>query len=263
VTLLVLHQSDGSFENFPFTTDIQLGTSPENQVRLPEGLGVATHHAVISHSELCGGVAVLVDLAGQTAQTRINGRSVTQIKVLRHQDQILLGQVSLIFWEVDIQHVTAESPLTKQKCPFCFGTFQVDEDVIACPKIQCQTPHHLHCWLRLPRCGRDACGYPIPTAIRRIFASQLTFERLDAHHELVMQRQKCAAAGKVGEKLDRLSFQPQTEITHCPSCKSPFHIGCWFSLQRCPVCQYDVSDLIQTAFDTRNFGTSILARVAQ
>jgi len=240
MAVLIFRTSESSIQNqkYEFYPEIRIGAAIEDGLRLPSALGVAPYHSAILYSKLFQ-VPVLVDLAGETAQTRVNGRRVTQIKVLHHQDRVELGSVSLEFWEIIVQKVTPDSPIVGRKCLVCYRSFAPGEQIIICPR--CDSLHHRDCWLHLTVCSREACGYPVLETMRGILTPQIHFEELEEESGLVQEKQLCIA----GNRRDQLPFKPAEDIAYCPGCETPFHVKCWFSLRQCPKCGYNVADLIQ------------------
>ena len=233
------------FDGFPFRREfaadekIHLGTAADNEFPLPADLAVAPCHAVVTRSSPYQ-VPLLVALAGAPFETRINGRRLSRLKVLRHRDEIALGRASLVFWEVAVSTVAADSQFLNRRCLVCYDPFQVGEEAITCPR--CQTAdHHKDCWLELSRCARTGCEYPVQEAMRRSLGRRVRFEPLEEESEMVRQKRKCAA----GRPRDQGPFRPDDYVAYCPKCRTPFHAECWFLLPQCPKCEYDVATLIR------------------
>lgn len=242
MSILIFEVSDGSSQEYEFAKEVSIGTDNDNGVILPMELSVAPRHAIISRSELYQ-VPVLVNLANGTFQTRVNRRRVVRLKTLRHRDKIELGQAHLLFWEIIIRKVTLDSPILQYRCMVCYDKFRPGVQVVSCPR--CQRPLHKDCWFLSPICPQHACNYPIEETMRRALAHHVQFEELDEDSKLVKEKKTCV----VGNKRDQAPFNPHEHIVYCPNkCETSFHIQCWFLLERCPTCSYNVKSLINSIF---------------
>jgi|GEM_PF-3281382 len=242
MTLLVFRNpTTGTAQAKEFEGNIRIGTAAENELKLPEGLGVAPYHAVISRSELYG-VSVLLDVADEAASTRVNGYPVVQLSSLRHRDRLEFGQAQVEFWEMTVQRLQPNSHLVGKRCLVCYENFAPDEDILICPR--CQAPHHKDCWFQISTCSRYGCGYPVQKSLQRSLATYMRFEELDEKSDAVKQKQLCLA----GNPRDRSPFKAGDEIARCPNCDTPFHIPCFFGLQHCSNCGYDVASLMRSVF---------------
>ncbi|MFN6478269.1 RING finger protein [Nostoc sp. DedQUE07] len=244
MTLLVFRDPNSTSLEKEFDDDIRLGTAADNDFKLPEGLGIAAYHAVISRSKLYG-VSVLVDLAGDKTKTKVNGYSVVKISTLRHRDRIELGQAKLEFWEMTVNRLKSNSHLIGKTCQVCYENFAPDEKLIICPR--CQAPHHQDCWFQIPICSRYGCGYPVRESMQRSLATYVRFEELDEDSDLVKQQRLCMAENP----RDEAPFKAGNSIAKCPNCQTPFHTPCFFGLQNCPNCNYDVASLMQSVFNPK------------
>ncbi|MEH1798999.1 MAG: RING finger protein [Nostoc sp.] len=244
MTLLVFRDPNDTSVEKEFDGDIRLGTAADNDFRLPEGLGIAPFHAVISRSEHYG-VSVLVDLAGDKSKTRVNGYSVVEISTLRHRDRIELGQAKLEFWEMTVHRLKSNSHLIGKACHVCKENFAPDEKLIICPR--CQAPHHKDCWFQIETCSRYGCGYRVLESMQRSLATYVRFEKLDEESDLVKQQRLCMAENP----RDGAPFKSEDSIAKCPTCDTPFHTPCFFGLQNCPNCNHDVASLMRSLFDPK------------
>src|SRR5438067_2069835 len=117
--LLIFQDDKGNYQEQELTekTEIaSIGSGPTNDIVLPASLDVASKHAVVLRSAV-NQLLVLVNLAGR--QTRVNGRQVVSIKVLRQKDEIQLGQACLTMWEIRITALLEGSRYIKQICQVC------------------------------------------------------------------------------------------------------------------------------------------------
>ena len=242
MAILIFRTSDGSILERDFTAELGIGTASENEFRLPLGLKVASRHAMIARSTFFQ-VPVLVDLAGEAARTRVNGRRVVQLKTLRHKDVLEVGQARLEFWEVMIRNVIPGSSLIGQRCLVCFDSIRSGDQTVACPR--CQSPYHKGCWFYLSTCAYYGCGYPVQETLRRVLAPWMRFEKVEEESALVRDKTICRA----GNERDQGAFKQQDYVAYCPECQTPFHAECWLALERCTVCQYDVDSLIRRVLD--------------
>lgn len=249
MTILVFRAPNHAPQEFPISDhDIRIGTAPgdtENSIVLPNHLDIAPLHAVISRSEHYG-TSVLINLAEEPAITRVNRQPVVKLRTLRHRDRIQLGQAELEFWEMTAQRLEADARQIGQTCPVCFNEFAPGESMIVCPR--CESPYHKNCWFISEVCGAYGCEYPIQKSIQRALATRIRFEKLESTAELVKQSQKCSA----GNPIDRVPFQAGEIVAHCPECHTPFHSVCFFGLQNCSSCNFDVAHLMQSVFDPKS-----------
>ncbi len=235
------YASDGSTKEYEFEHEIHIGTDAGNELRLSPDLSVAPRHAIVSRSEHYK-VPVLIDLAGESAQTRVSGRRVVLLKALRNRDRIELGDAVLEFWEIIMREVTDDSALTGKICDICKSGFSAGQRVIVCPR--CKTPYHRSCWLciaHINTCPYYGCGYPVGQALQRALAGCARFEKLEEENALVQEKKSCAAGGERDEKSP---FKQGDSIAYCLDCGTPFHLECWLQLRACPVCQQDIAGLI-------------------
>jgi hypothetical protein len=138
-----------------------------------------------------------------------------------------------------------------QKCPVSRRTLAAGDEVIACPG--CGTVHQKEAWFLIERCAAG-CGYPNRDVIMDSLPAWITLERsLDSESRLVEQIEKGrqVRAGEycqAGQARDQVPFQLRQHAIYCPSCQSPFHLECFLTLPACPVCQYDIADLVNSTF---------------
>lgn len=255
MAVLIYRASDGSILERDFSAELRIGTASENEFQLPGGLTVAPHHAIIARARFFQ-TPVLVDLAGDVALTRINGRRVVQLKTLHHKDMIEVGQAHLEFWEIMIRKIAPGSPIIGQRCLVCYDVIRPGDEVVACPR--CQSPYHKNCWFYLSTCAYYGCGYPIQETLRRVLSPWLRFEKLEEESSLVKERKSCRA----GNERDQGTFKPQEYVAYCPDCQTPFHAECWFMLDRCPICQYDVAALLRRVLDPNATDTAAVQEMA-
>ncbi len=241
MAVLTYQSPDDQILEHEFIVEVNIGTGLENDFRLPGDLSVASKHAVISRSEHYQ-VPVLIDFAAETSQTRVNGRGVVCLKILRHRDNILLGDAKLVFWEMRVRDVTPGSLLEKKTCLVCYDMLQPGDQAVECPR--CLAPHHKECWFYLTTCSYYGCGYPVQETIRRSMAPWVRFEKLEEKSELVKENIICGARNE----RDLTPFKQGEYIAFCPDCETPFHTECWFGLQECQECGYNVSQLMNAVF---------------
>lgn len=221
-----------------------IGSDPgKNQIVFPSSLGVAPRHAVILRSAV-NQLLVLVNLADQ--DTRVNGRQVVSIKVLRQKDQIQLGQAQLTIWEIRIIALKNQSSYINQPCQVCSRGVQVNDEVIICPR--CSSPFHRLCWFSLTNCAKYACNYPVKERTLEALSSRVKFEEVGI--DLLRKGQTCHARARG----DQIPFQPKDPIAYCPSssCRATYHVQCWLNLERCtqPNCGFDYRQLMTDVFST-------------
>jgi hypothetical protein len=246
--VLMYQDNQGNYQEYEIADKMsmtRIGSDPDNNdVILPTASGVASRHAVILRSQV-NHLLVLVNLAGE--HTRVNGRTVLSIKVLRQQDVIQLGQVSLMIWEIRVSTLTIDSPYLKQHCQYCSGNFLMGNELIICPR--CASPFHLHCWLSLTICANYPCNYPVrERVLQALSPSFLKFEAVSP--ELLQKRATCQARTRV----DQIPFQVRDQVAYCPapSCQAVYHLQCWLALERCTQadCGFDNLKLLKHVFST-------------
>jgi hypothetical protein len=249
VAVLIHHPPAGAPARTPFDASadgalLAVGSGDGSGLRLPAELGVAERHAALTYST-GRQVPVLVQLAGGVV-TRVNGRRVTGMKALRHQDRIDFGGARVLFLEVDLAPVAPGSEWFGKKCLVCSGLFAEGDVAVACPRPRCRALHHAACWLPIPHCSEYACNYPVREVVRRVLAGRAEIEQLTAESELVREKKVCAACTR---RRRNVAFQPHEAVVSCPKCVSPFHAECFFHRRRCPAadCGFDVAGLIHDA----------------
>jgi hypothetical protein len=92
----------------------------------------------------------------------LNACPVVGFKVLNHSDRVEVLGRQLRFSAEEILVVRPDSPLIQERkaCPICKNDFEVDQQVIFCPR--CSLPHHHECWYYNGRCGSyPFCGYVV------------------------------------------------------------------------------------------------------
>jgi|SRR5579863_2376320 len=97
-------------------------------------------------------------------EVKVNDARIFGLRVLRNTDRIQVGEAELSFYEWVRQQITANSKLLNVPCPFCSVPFNVDDQVILCPK--CDTPLHDACWETRrdvnEGCVVPNCGFMVP-----------------------------------------------------------------------------------------------------
>lgn len=231
------------------TEDVRLGTDEAwSNVILPAEPGVAPRHAILARSAL-NRLLMLVDLSG--GQTWVNQHPVVKLRVLRQGDQLQLGRCVLHVWEMQIVYLQPGDAAVGQKCPVSRRVLKVGDAVIACPG--CGTVHQRDAWFLIERCAAG-CGYPNREVIMDTLPAWMMVERhLDQDSKLIekIENGQVLQAGetcRAGQSRDQVPFQRGQNAVYCPSCQSPFHLECFLTLPACPVCQYDISDLIRQTF---------------
>lgn len=95
---------------------------------------------------------------------KVNDVPVFVLHILRDADRIQAEQEELQFYEWIRQKVVPDSQLLGSSCLFCSIPFQVEDQVIYCPK--CDTPMHDYCWVSREDVGEGCivpnCGYMPP-----------------------------------------------------------------------------------------------------
>jgi hypothetical protein len=220
---------------------LSIGTHSTNDIILSATLGVASKHAVVLRSAV-NYLPVLVNLAGQN--TRVNNRSVVDIRVLRQKDILQLGLARLTMWEIRISVVHTGQRVVGQICQVCLMRIQPGDEVVICPR--CSTSSHRLCWFTLPSCAKYACNYPIRDTVKKALSDAVTFEHLDGFSELIRQHKKCQALSRG----DQVAFQENEDIAYCPACQAPYHTECWLNLEKCtvPGCGYEIQGLLERVF---------------
>lgn len=249
--LLTFQDAEGRPHSLTFAEadEIRIGADPAwSQVVLPEALGVAPRHAVISRSAL-NRLLMLVDLSGHN--TWVNHHTVVKIRVLHQGDTLRLGRCELAIWEVRITHLRPGETALGQKCPVSRRVLQAGDAVIACPG--CGAVHERDSWFLIERCAAG-CGYPNRQVIMDTLPGWVVLERdLDENSRLIerIEHGKVLQDGaycQAGQARDQVPFQPGQHAVYCPSCQSAFHLECFLTLPVCPVCQYDIQGLIDQTF---------------
>jgi hypothetical protein len=231
------------------TDDVRLGTeAPWSNVLLPSDLDVSPRHAMMMRSAL-NRLLMLVDLSGN--RSWVNQHPVVKLRVLRQGDHVRLGRCELHVWEVRVQFLQPGDPAVGQKCPVSRRVLKVGDAVVACPG--CGTVHQRDSWFLIERCAAG-CGYPNREVILDTLPAWLTIERhIDQESKLLerVENGQVIQAGetcRAGQARDQVPFQQGQNAVYCPSCRSPFHLECFLTLPACPVCQYDIADLLRQTF---------------
>ncbi|MBI5958707.1 MAG: hypothetical protein HY866_08230 [Chloroflexi bacterium] len=225
-----------------------------SNLTLPAALDVAPQHAIITRSAF-NRLLMVIDLAGRA--TRVNQHPVVRLRVLRQGDTLQIGRCDLTVWEVQIRRLEAGDPVLGKKCPVSRRVFQVGMEVIACPG--CGTVHERDSWFLIEHCAAG-CDYPNRQVIMDTLPSWMLVERhLDQDSRLIelIENGKVLQDGKfcqAGQARDQVPFQRGQHAVYCPSCQTPFHLECFVTLPTCPVCQYDITGLINRSFGVQNGG---------
>lgn len=249
--LLTLVDAEGQNQTLRFAEadEIRIGADAEwGSVLLPAERDVAPRHAVITRSSL-NRLLMVVDLAGE--KTWVNHHPVVKIRVLRQGDMLQLGRCELRVSEVQIVRLEPGDPAIGQKCPVSRRVLRAGDEVIVCPG--CGAVHEKDAWFLIERCAAG-CGYPNREVIMDTLPAWVTVERsLDEESRLVEQIEngKVLRDGefcRAGQARDQVPFQLRQNAVYCPSCRSPFHLECFLTLPACPVCGFDIGDLVSTSF---------------
>lgn len=248
---LIYRTDDGPLQELTFRGDLRLGADAHNNLVLPGRLGVAPEHALITRSAL-NRVPVLIDLVGEG--TWVEGRRVIGLQVLRHGARLRLGQVEFTMLELRIIRLRRGDHAVGRPCKVCFEVQRPGAEVVICPN-NCGSMICRACWTYTTICPDYICGYPMHTAVMDALATHLRFERSIAEDSPLVERMNSRGIVinqgmrcKAGEPRDQVKFQPSEHAAFCPSCDLPFHLECWLRLSHCPVCRFDVQQLIDTVF---------------
>ena len=132
--------------------DIGRGETNDVVINDPE---VAIHHASIVRA--INGFYTII--SREKSKIIINGQTIPDVKILRNEDQILIGDTSLGYFEFKPSYVLDGSEYLNRSCLFCYREFQVGEKIVFCPK--CDTPYHDACWNIIfnQPCLLQHCGY--------------------------------------------------------------------------------------------------------
>ncbi len=249
---LIYQDSNGQEQEKSFKESLHIGSDPKNDLVLPLEAGVLPEHAVIIRS-VVNRLHLLINLLG--SHTRVNGREVISVQVLRQRDELELGQLRLKLWELRLAQWGRA--VGRTSCPVCTEAFKPGDEVFFCPR--CETPHHRDCWFSLITCGNYTCEYPVQTRVMDALSPWVKFERyqengtdiieIKAGTVVIRRGQVTCQANNIG---DQVAFQPGDVVAYCPdpSCKSPFHMTCWLMLPACTQCQYNNQELIDQVFSS-------------
>lgn len=249
---LIYRGKEGSYHEKELSVKksmISIGSDPAvNDLVLSAELGVAPRQAVVIRSAV-NNLPLLVNLAGQN--TRVNGREVVRIQVLRQKDEIQVGQALITMWEVRIVAARAGNRAIGKPCPACTRAIQEGDEVVICP--WCPTATHRLCWFPLEYCPNFnySCGYPIRERIIEVLSPWVAFERkLDKNAELIRKHKTCQAL----ERGFQIPFNENDDVVYCPSCQATYHVVCWLGLDRCkfPGCRHEVQNLLNEVFRVSN-----------
>jgi hypothetical protein len=242
------HGQDHSVQ-FAERDEIRLGADAGwSTLALPSALDIAPQHAIIARSTL-NRLLLVVDLSGN--RTWVNHHPVVRIRILRQGDLLQVGQCELTVWEVQITQLKPGDPAVGKKCPVSRRVLKVDTEVIACPG--CGAVHERDAWFLIERCAAG-CGYPNREVIMNTLPAWMQIERhLDQDSKLIerIENGKVLQNGQfcqAGQARDQVPFQKGQNAVYCPSCQTPFHLECFVTLFTCPVCQYNIADLINRSF---------------
>ena len=247
---LIYRDKEGSYHEKELSAkknSISIGSDPDpavNDLVLPAELDVAPRQAVVIRSAV-NNLPLLVNLTNQN--TRVNGRPVVRIQVLRQKDEVQLGQALVTMWEVRIVSARAGDRAIGKPCPVCSKAIQAGEQVVVCPR--CPTVTHRLCWFPLEYCANYhySCGYPIRERILEALSPWVVYERkLDKNSALIRKHKTCQAL----EEGFQIPFSQGDDMVYCPSCQATYHVVCWLRLERCkfPGCGYEVQNLLNEAF---------------
>lgn len=253
---LIYHDSIGQYHDWPFMDKIRIGSDPtRNDLVLPEKSGIMPEHVVIIHSAV-NRLHTLINLAGR--HTRVNGRPVVSIHVLRQRDELQLGQMRLKLWELRITRLSQADYSVGKTCLICTRGFLVGDEVFLCPR--CGMSHHRDCWFSVRNCANFTCEYPVQARVMDALSPWVSFERYeDSASDVIEVRvdrtiiiRRGLMTCHANTRVDQVPFQPGELIAYCPSpsCRDPFHLQCWLMLPMCPRCKYNVRHLIDQVFSS-------------
>ncbi len=253
--ILIYQDSNGQEHEKFFVESIHIGSDPKNDLVLPSEAGILSEHAVIIRS-VVNRLHLLINMAG--SQTRVNGREVISVQVLRQRDELKLGQLRLKLWELRLAHLSQrDRAVGRISCPVCTELFKPGDEVFFCPR--CETPHHRDCWFSLITCGNYTCEYPVQARVMDALSPWVKFERyqeksteiieVKAGTVVIRQGQMTCQANNIA---DQVAFQRGDIVAYCPepSCQSPFHMTCWLMLPSCTQCHYNNQELIDQVFSS-------------
>lgn len=258
--VLIYQDSNGREQEKLFLDSIRIGSESKNDLVLPSEAGVLPEHAVIIRS-VVNRLHMLVNMPG--SQTRVNGKEVISIQVLRQRDELQLGQLRLKLWELRLASLSQrDRSVGRISCPICTETFKAGDVVFFCPR--CETPHHRDCWFSLITCGNYTCEYPVQAQVMDALSPWVKFEHYqDRGTDIIEVKADRTVVIRSGQMMcqanniaDQVAFQPGDVIAYCPSpsCQSPFHLECWLMLPACTQCQYDNQELIDQVFSSGHDG---------
>src|SRR5262249_1644213 len=148
--------NNGQEQEKSFEDSIRIGSDPKNDLVLQAEAGILPEHAVIIRSTV-NRLHMLINLSG--SRTRVNGREVVSVKVLRQRDELQLGQVRLKLWELRLTPLSQGDRSVGSECVICREAFKERDEVFFCPR--CAMPHHRDCWFSIITCGNYTCEYPV------------------------------------------------------------------------------------------------------
>lgn len=243
MAVLIYKNIEGVSSAFPLPRELlRIGSDASaNQLVLPAAWNVAASHAAIVR--VSSGLPVLMDLAGRGV--KVNGVRVVSLKVLRHDDQIWIGEARLTLREMEIRHLRDGASKSAGRCPVCTKYFQDSDEIVSCPR--CQAIHHRNCWFSMANCSTYACDYRVQETVMNALAKQVKFEcQLESESAMVKKVTICAAR----TKRDKIAFQKGDTVAHCPesTCQASFHLTCWVGLDCCTKCGYRVKGLLDGIF---------------
>ncbi len=249
VLTFVDEQGQDRSVQFAEREEIRLGMDEAwSSLALPPAPDVTPRHAVIARS-LINRLLLVVDLSGN--QTWVNQHPVVKIRTLRQGDRLRIGRCELTVWEIQIARLKPGDPADGKKCPVSRRALNVGDEVIACPG--CGAVHERDAWFLIERCAAG-CGYPNREVIMSTLPAWMQIERhLDQDSKLIerIDNGKVLQNGQfcqANQARDQVPFQKGQNAVFCPACQTPFHLECFVTLPTCPVCQYDIADLIDRAF---------------
>lgn len=185
---------------------------------------------------------LLLELDGKVA---VNNLPVVEFRVLRHRDQIQLGEERFTFIEVLFQD--ADEKFEDQVCSSCGTPFEQGEKIVQCPK--CGDRYHRDCWLNLDMCGRGRqCAYPVRGVILEALADTgIRSESVRPEHPILAKQTKCPST----ERHDHAKLiEEGDDIIHCPDCGMIFHEKCWMIMERCSGsgCHFSIQSHLHRTF---------------
>jgi len=187
-------------------------------------------------AQLLGSAAARAFVLGGNGLT-IGGRPLEGIRVLRHGDRIGMAGVEILYLDVSARTLQLKVPAASFRChsPTC-STPGGDRGYISCP--WCTRLYHTSCWLALERCAEWEC-YPIRRLLLAELAAEVKLGKMEDDRDAINRvcGARCSPAAAV--------IDPGAEILCCPRCASPYHPGCFLSLQGpCSKCGLDLRGLV-------------------